>query len=226
MTQDFWAASGFRLLERAPEGLIATDAWLKRFVERDELRAPPEAGEGERALYERLLREPRLPVDAQTLAAIEEPDARDNWSEFLRFRDRVLAHATLEACYVDLFRRNAVDLAPVFVDALAQSITRALLDGTEDAWMCRAGELFFRRQRVSSEGGQVLAADAVTLEIFAETGGFGEVGRLLRAQQTALPAVKMDVLTRENAPLYFLRDELFGFVFDLTPGREGAGALA
>jgi hypothetical protein len=26
--------------------------------------------------------------------------------------------------------------------------------------------------------------------------------------------------------LYFLRDELFGFLLDLTPGREGAAALA
>jgi hypothetical protein len=86
--------------------------------------------------------------------------------------------------------------------------------------------MLFRRQRVSAEGGQVLSADARTLEVFAETGGFGNVGRLLRQQQTALPEVKMDVLNAENAPLYFLRDELFGFVLDITPGREGARALA
>ncbi|HSJ99399.1 MAG TPA: DUF6352 family protein, partial [Myxococcota bacterium] len=91
---------------------------------------------------------------------------------------------------------------------------------------CRAGEMLFRRQRVSTEGGQVLAADAATLEVFTETGGFGSVGRLLRQQNTALPAVAMDVLGRENAPLYFLRDELFAYVLDITAGREGARALA
>src|SRR5690606_16168844 len=141
--------------------------------------------------------------------------------EFLRFRDRLLEHPSLEACYRDLFRRPQVDLAPPFVDALAQVIIRAALEGTEDAWMCRAAEMFFRQQRVSTEGGQVLAGDARTLEVYAETGGFGAVGRLLRGQQ-ALPEVKMDVLNAENAPLYFLRDELHGFVLDLTPGREGA----
>ena len=36
----------------------------------------------------------------------------------------------------------------------------------------------------------------------------------------------MDVLTRENAPLYFLRDELHAFVLDLAPGAAGASALA
>jgi hypothetical protein len=137
-----------------------------------------------------------------------------------------MAFPTLEACYRDLFARPAVDLAPVFVDALAEAIVRAALDGTEDPWLARAGEMFFRRQRVSAEGGRVLAADAASLEVFTATGGFGNVGRLLRQQQTAMPAVKMDVLGRENAPIYFMRDALFAYVLDLTPGGEGAVALA
>jgi hypothetical protein len=101
-----------------------------------------------------------------------------------------------------------------------------VIEGTDDPWLCRAGELFFRRQRVSTEGGQVLAVDATTVETYAETGGFGNVGRLLRTQNTEMPAVKMDVLNHENASFYFLRDELYGFAIDLTPGREGAQALA
>ena len=75
-------------------------------------------------------------------------------------------------------------------------------------------------------GGQVLAADCATLEAYAETGGFGNVGRLLKQQNAAVPAVKMDVLNHENAPFYYLRDELYSFALDLTPGREGAVALA
>jgi hypothetical protein len=92
--------------------------------------------------------------------------------------------------------------------------------------MLRAGEMLFRRQRVSTEDGRVLAADATTIETYAETGGFGVVGRLLRQQNTPVPAVKMDVLNAENAPLYFMRDALHGFVLDLVPGGEGAAALA
>jgi hypothetical protein len=36
----------------------------------------------------------------------------------------------------------------------------------------------------------------------------------------------MDVLTHENAPFYFLRDEMHSFALDLAPRREGAHALA
>lgn len=226
MAQDFWASSGFRLLERRDRGLVATDAWLARFLERDELRPPPEAGPRERALHARLGAEPRARVEPEAVQAVEDADARENWRAFLQFRDRVLAHPTLEACYVDLFRRPAVDIAPPFVDALAQAIVRGLLDGTGDAWLCRAGEMLFRRQRVSTDEGRVLSADAETIEVFAETGGFGSVGRLLRGQNTPTPAVRMDVLNAENAPFYFLRDELYGFVLDLVPGGAGAAALA
>jgi hypothetical protein len=226
MTQDFWASSGFRFLERGRAGLVATDAWLARFLEGDELRPPHEAGPREHELHDRLLRDPRSPVGADALAAIEDDDARDNWTEFLRFRERLAELPSLESVYLDLYRRASVDLAPPFVDALTQAITRAILDGVEDPWLCRAGEMLFRRQRVSTEGGQALAADSVTLEAFAETGGFGNVGRLLKRQKTELPPVKMDVLNHENAPLYFLRDEMHSFALDITPGREGVAALA
>ena len=36
----------------------------------------------------------------------------------------------------------------------------------------------------------------------------------------------MDILNSENAPFYFLRDELHGFVLDITPDGAGAAALA
>jgi hypothetical protein len=225
VAQDFWASSGYRLLERAPEGLRATDAWLAAFLDRDELRPPEEAGPRERALHARIAAAPRAPVSPAELAALEDADARDNWQAFLRFRDRVVVHRTLEDCYRALIA-SGVDLAPVFVDALAQAIARAMLEGSADAWLCRAAELLFRRQRVAAESGRLLSADAATIEAYAQTGGFGAVGRLIRAQGTATAAVKMDVLTHENAPFYFMRDELFCFVLDITAGGEGAAALA
>ena len=226
MAQDFWASSGYALLDRGGEGLRATPAWLARFLERPELHPPEEAGPAERALHSRLLADPLARVEAAAIARVEDPDARENWTEFLRFRDRAAAASTLEACYVDLFRRPEVDLAPPFVDALVQAIVRGMLEGTGDPWLCRAAEMFFRRQRIAVEGGKVLAADAATIQVFAETGGFGNVGRLLRTQNTPVPQVKMDVMNEENAALYFLRDELYGFVLDLSPGGPGAAALA
>jgi len=227
VAQDFWASSGFRHLARNAEGWLAPgDDYLRHFLARPELVPPPEAGPGERHLHARLLEKPRLAVAAADLAGVEDADARENWTEFLKFRDRLLAAGSLEACYVDQFRGQSVGIAPPFIDALAQGIVRGLLEGTADPWLARAGELFFRPQRVSIEGGQVLAADASTIEAYAETGGFGNLGRLLRQQQTPVATVKMDILNAENAPFYFLRDELFSFLLDLTPGREGARALA
>jgi hypothetical protein len=226
MPQDFWASSGFRLLGRVDGGLRPTRPWLARFVEGPELAPPPDAGPRERALHALMAADPRAAVDAATLQGVEDPDARENWTEFVRFRDRVLAFPTLEACYLDLYRRPAVDIAPPFVDALVQAIVRGMLDGTEDAWLCRAAEMLHRRQRVAVEGGKVLAADDATIQVFAETGGFGSMGRLLRQQNTPTPQVKMDVMSHENAALYFLRDELYGFVLDLSPGGEGAYAFA
>ena len=227
MAQDFWASSGFRFLSRGPEGwLVPGDDYLRHFLARPELAPPPEAGPGERHLHARLAEKPRLEIREADLAAVEDGDARENWVEFLRFRDRLLAAGSVEGCYVDQFRRARVEIAPPFLDALAQAIVRGLLEGLADPWLARAGELFFRPQRVSVEGGQVLAADASTIEAYAETGGFGNLGRLLKQQQTPVAPVKMDILNDENAPFYFLRDELFSFLLDLTPGRPGARALA
>ncbi len=227
MVQDFWASSGFRHLGRASgAGLVATDAWLQSFMDREELRPPEDAGPAERHLHSRLCQRPRLQVGTADLAGVEDADARENWTQFLRFRDRLLEHPTLEAFYGDAFRRPAIDLAPAFLDAVAQAITRGILDGTEDPWLCRAGEMLFRRQRIATESGQVLAADATSIEGYAETGGFGNLGRLLKQQNTAIPTPKLDVMSHENAGVYFLRDEFYSFLLDLTPGRDGAAALA
>jgi hypothetical protein len=226
VAQDFWASSGFALLERTPSGLRATDAWLARFLEREELAPPPEAGPRERALHAKLASDPRAAPSEAEVDAVEDADARDNWRAFLRFRDRIVSHATLEDAYRGLFAAAEVDLAPPFVDVLAQAIARSTLEGTADAWLCRAGEMLFRRQRLAVEDGRILAADAATIEAYAETGGFGAVGKLLRSQGTATAGVKMDVLTPENAPFYFLRDELYSFVLDLEAGSAGAAALA
>src|SRR5258706_24589 len=171
MAQAFWASTGFELLGHEREGLVATDAWLAGFLERSELKPPADAGAHELGVDASVAATRRASVAPAMRAAVEDGDARQNWREFLRFRDRVVAAPTLEEVYRGLFAADAVDLSPTFVDALAQAITRDVLDGTEDPWLCRAGEMLFRRQRVSTEGGQVLAADAMTLEAFAETGG-------------------------------------------------------
>jgi hypothetical protein len=226
VAQDFWASSGYNLLQHGAEGLVATDAWLARFLSREELAPPEDAGPCERSLHARLAADPRAPVSSAELAAVEDADARENWRAFLAFRELILAHGTLEDAYRGLFAAGEVRIAPALVDALAQALTRAALEGGADAWLCRAGEMLFRRQRVASESGRLLSADATTLEAYADSGGFGSVGRLIRAHGTPTASVKMDILNSENAAFYFLRDELYGFVLDITPGGAGAAALA
>jgi hypothetical protein len=227
MAQDFWASSGYRDLGRSEEGwLVPTDDWLRRFLAREELVPPQDAGPREKAMHARLVDKPRLRIGIAEIADVEDEDARENWRHWIAFRDRLLDAGTLEACYLGLFRKAAVDIPPLFVDLIAQAIVRHLLEGCDDPWLARAGELLFRRQRVSAEGGQVLAADATSIEMYAESGGFGDLGRLLKQQNTPLAQVKLDVLSHENAAVYFLRDELHSFLLDLTPGRDGLGSLA
>ena len=42
MAQDFWASSGFRLLDRRGDGLGPTDAWLARFLGREQPSSKPQ----------------------------------------------------------------------------------------------------------------------------------------------------------------------------------------
>jgi hypothetical protein len=227
VTQDFWGSSGYRDLRQTAEGWLApTDDWLRRFLAREELAPPADAGPREKAMHARLVDQPRLRVDPAGIADVEDADARENWRHWITFRDRLLAAGTLEACYLGLFRQGTVDVPPLFIDLLAQAVVRHLLEASEDPWLARAGEMLFRRQRVSVEGGQVLAADATSIEMYAESGGFGDLGRLMKRQNTPLARVKLDVLSHENAAIYFLRDELHSFLLDLTPGRAGLESLA
>src|SRR5258708_33751963 len=161
MAQAFWASTGFDLLGHEREGLVATGAWLAAFLERTEWRRPAGAGAHEIALHGLVAGDARASVPSAMLAAVEDEDARQNWREFLRFRDRVLASPTLEEAYRGLFGGESVDLSPTFVDVLAQVITRSILDGTEDPWLCRAGGSAFRHQRVRTGGGRGRFADAL-----------------------------------------------------------------
>jgi hypothetical protein len=225
--QDFWQSSGFNLLARDANGwLKVTPAFVRHLFGRDELGIVPESCPAERALHEALLADPLRAVKDAELSAMRDADARENYDHFLRFRERLLRSGTVEGCYLALFRGRTIDVPPLFVDLLAFAVARNLLDGVDDVYQLRAGEMLFRRQRVSTEQGQVLSADADTIELFAQTGGFGNVGRLLARAATPMPAIQMDVLNHENAQLYWLADERFKYLLDMTQGREGLDALA
>lgn len=226
--QDFWPSSGYHDLERRAEDgwLVVTPAWIARFLMRAELAPISESCDAERALHARLQSDPLRVVTADELANIRDPDARDNYGHFLAFRDGLVAAGTLEAWYLATFRAGRIELPPLFVDLVCQAILRGVLQGCEEVYWVRAAEMFFRRQRVSVEEGQVLAGDAEAIEYFAETGGFGNLGRLLSQQNTPMRTFQLDVLNHETAQLYWLADERYKYVLDLTQGRDGLFALA
>ena len=225
--QDFWQNSGYRTLQRNDRGwLRATPEYLRWILSRPELAPIAESGPRERAMHALLQDDPMHAATPAELAKIEDTDTRDNYTHFLKFRKGLVDAVTLERYYIQLFRKGAIDIPPLFVDLLAHAIVRGILDGCEDPYELRAGEMFFRRQRVSTEGGQVLAADAETIQLFAETGGFGSVGRMLAQQGTPLREMNMDVMSHQNAQLYWLRESRYAWLLDLTHGRDGLPALS
>ncbi len=225
--QNFWIASGFDTLVKNDHGwLRVTPDYLRFILARPELAPIAESGPRELALHALLIDDPLRKILPDELVAIEDADARGNYVYFLKLRKALLDAITLERFYLQSFRKGTIDLPPVFLELAAQAIVRGLLDGVDDPYEVRAGEMFFRRQRISIEGGQVLAADAETIQMFAETGGFGSIGRLIAQQGTALASVNMDVMSHENAQLYWLRENRYSYLLDLTYGRAGEQALA
>jgi hypothetical protein len=243
---EFWIDSGYRLLERGPQGHLAVgDEFMRAYFMRPEVRPVEESCPAERALHAALFANPREAVSEARLAELADPDARDNYRVVLGFRDRLAAAGTLEECYLRLFLPPAeggspgapdapnapnapnagVPVPPLFIDQLAHVILRAALEGCEDSLRVRAGELLFREQKVTINDGHVMAADAETVEMHATTGGFGSLGRLIVEAQAPLRTVQLDVLDETNADLYWGRDQSYDTVLNLNFAGTGLDAL-
>ena len=144
--REFWGASGHHLTHRRPDGWMAvTSDLLLAWLARPELAPPEDACVVERALHARLLADPLDWVDPAGLAAIADPDGRENWQLFLALRDVLVTSGSVEAGYMALLRYG-VPTAPVLLEQLTQLILRNALDGTEDVHVLRAAENFFRPQ--------------------------------------------------------------------------------
>ena len=224
---DFWPTCGYRLLATTPAGrLLLSDEFLRDSLLRPELAPVAESCAAETALHERLLAEPRRDVSEPQFAAIADPDARDNYRIWLRFRDRLVAAPDLESAYVALFHGEGVDVPPLFVHQLTQVVLRHILGERADPFEARAAELLFRPQRVSVlADGAVMAADLQTVELYATTGGFGSLGELLTQQRTPARTIDLDVLSEDNAATYWGRDERFDFAVSLNRGGRALDAL-
>ncbi len=228
---NFWPPVGptQSSLQRDQRGWLQPgDDYLRPFLARPELAPVPESCPAELALHAALLLAPSKPVTPAELQALQDVDARDSYTLFLRFRDGLLAAGTLEGYYLSLFPRNdkdskdskgGINIPPLFIDLLVQAITRNLLWASNDAYEVRAAEMLFRSQRISVQAGQVLTGDRETLDMFNETGGLGDIGRFLAEAKAPMRTIELQVLTDDNAPDFMAasqQTEQHRFLLDLT----------
>ncbi len=225
--RDFWPSCGYRHLTVGADGrLTVTDAFLRRYLLRPELAPVPESCAAELALHEALVASPRRAVAGREIEAIRDEDARENYRVWLRFRDRLAAAPSLEAAYLRLFEGAGVDVPPQFVHELTEVLLRHILGGGADPIEARAAEMLFRPQTVAVlEDGAVMAADETVVELYATTGGFGNLGELLASNRTPTRTVDLDVLARENADEYWTRDERRDLSVSLNRGQPALDAL-
>lgn len=223
---DFWASTGYKLLHRQGEALAVSDDFLRSLFLRPEVAPVAESCDAELRLHDALMAAPRRAVAGAELLSIADPDAQANYRVLLRFRDRLLAAPTLEAAYVNLFRGDGVDVPPIFVFLLTQIFLQHILGPDADPLQARMAECLFRVQKISVlDDGAVMAADDETVERLAETGGFGSLGELLRQQNTPTRSIDLDVLSADNAEIYWQRDERFDLAVSLNRGQPALDAL-
>ena len=220
--KDFWISCGHHLLDRDQGGgLLVTDDFLKVYLARPELIPPPEACVVEKTLHGALMADPRRAISASDIAAIADADARENWQVLIAFRDLLLRHKTLEGAYAELLRNGPGKTPLLFVNQLVHVILRNALDGVEDAQVARAGELFFRTQRVTLHEGSLLAADEEII------GGINPAPQSPLVSMLGIPAdAHIHVLKEDNASSYWERSDQFDMAIDLTAGHSGLVALA
>lgn len=224
---DFWISSGYALLDRNEAGRLAAGPdFIRAYLSRPEMLPPDEACGEERALHASLLAEPLRQVGKADLERLADADARENYAVFLRFRDYLARTGSIEAAYLGLFRPGAPGVPTMFVDHLAATILRDLLEGGGDPFRARAAELFFRVQKATIREGSILLADEETVEMLAAGQGFGSLGALVTQAGTALRSVDMDILTRENSGGYWARSDRHDFVLDFSFTRPGQDAFA
>ena len=220
---DFWISSGHQLLDRDASGrLVVTDEFLKAYLARPEVMPPDDACVVERALYQRVARDPRAPVAASEIRDMADRDAIDNWLHLVGFRDALLSAPTVEAAYLALVRAPAVTTPPLFLSQLVHVIARNMLDGERDPFVLRAAEMLFRPQRLTVRDGVMLLAD----EELVDGSNVVDHASPLVAIFGDAKARNLDVMTDAGADAYFDRSDAFDMVVDFRHGGRARTAFA
>ena len=224
----FWPNSNYQFLSvNQDQQLIITDDFLRSYLSRPELALIPESCAQEQKIHQLLTDNPRAKIDSAEIKKMQDADIQVNYEIWLRFRDKLVQASSLESFYLGLFQGDGVDVPPLFVDQLTQILCQHLLGENPSAIEARAAELLFRMQKITIlEDGHIMSADQSTVEKFAETGGFGSIGELLKQNSAPLRSIDLDVLIKDNADDYWERDEAHDFVLQLNYDQDGAAALS
>lgn len=224
---EFWLDSGYRLLDRTADGELAvTDDFLRAYLMRPEMEPVEESCDAERALHESLMIEPEREVSTAEIAAMADPDVRENYGVLMAFWDRLKDAGTLEKCYLDVVKSTGTQTPPLFINQLVQLILRNVLDGTADPLQVRTAEMLYRDQKISLTDGAVLAADADTVNLHAASGGFGSLGQLIVDAGTKLKSAELDVLGEGNMDNYWERSDRFDTAVDIRNPGEAIEAFS
>jgi len=223
--REFWVASGHHLTHRADHGgLVATPELIMAYLARPELMPPADACEAERNLHASLLADPLRPVSRADIAALADADARENWTFMVNFRDRLISAPSLEALYMALARKGAGELPPIFLSQLCHLILRNALEGCDDPYMLRAGELFYRSQLAAVHDGALLLADAEVIEAQQHV-QYDLHSSPLTALLQPKPFAEMDVMDDENAWTYWSRSEPHANVINIGGNAKARAGL-
>ncbi len=224
MSRQFWVSSGHHLLDHDNAGyLLATPDYWRVYLARPEIVPPPDACLVERAIYDRLRRDPSAAVPANELKHIADRDARENWRYFLGLRDHIASHPTIEAAYLAFAGGKSPSLPPLFVNQMVHVILRNALDGEVDPYTLRAAETFFRAQRLTMRDGIMLLADEEQIDhgvpVVDHASPLTGIFEDARAKD-------LDVMTPATVATYHRRSDAFDLVMDFRHGEAARAGFA
>ena len=224
----YWPQSNYQYLQVNQDNqLIITDDFLRSYLNRPELALIPESCQQEIIIHQQLLDNPFMAINPDEIKKMADLDIQVNYGIWLRFRDKLVNSKSIESFYLSLFEGSGIDVPPLFVDQLTQILCRHLLGNSPTAFEARAAELLFRPQKISiTEDDHIMCADQQTVDKFAQTGGFGSIGELLKKNAVPLRTIDLDVLSEQNFDEYWNQDESYNFVLQLNFDQAGAAAFA
>ena len=231
-TGPVWVSSGLHLAAPTERREVAvTPDLIRAWLMRIELRPIEESGAAERALHASLVDDPMRVVGAEAVAAIEDEDGRENYRHFLRFRQHLTEAGSIEAAYRALFDPHGLRappvLPPLMIDQMAQLATANVFEGPlgqAGPLHARAAELLFREQIATIGDGQLVLADAETVESH-EAGEGAALFRTLAESGTAARGVSLDVLD-EGSDDYWARADAYDTALDMRVGQPAQEAFA